>query len=249
MSASLGIPAILAELEPLLGPAERRARPLDGGITNRNYRVRLGAEDYVDPPARQGHGAARDRPRRRSASANAAAADLGSRPRVVRRPDACLVTRFIACRPVARPELRRRARRGRRGRCGAFHELGPELPGAFWVPDLLEDYARIVLERGGALPDAYEHARAVAARIAGGAAAERERAPCHNDLLPANLIRARMTERVLLVDWEYAGMGDPFFDLGNLSVNNDFDDAQADLRLLSAYLGRPPERGERAGCS
>ena len=95
-----------------------------------------------------------------------------------------------------------------------------------------------------ALPDSYGHARAVAAQIAA-VRPTPERAPCHNDLLTANLIRAR-GGALMLVDWEYAGMGDPFFDLGNLSVNNDFDD-QADMRLLTAYLGAPPGPREVAG--
>ena len=42
--------------------------------------------------------------------------------------------------------------------------------------------------------------------------------PCHNDLLPANLIHDG--EAMRIVDWEYAGMGNRYFDLGNLSVNN-----------------------------
>jgi thiamine kinase-like enzyme len=49
----------------------------------------------------------------------------------------------------------------------------------------------------------------------------------------------------MLVDWEYAGMGHRFFDLGNLSVNNEFDPA-ADERLLTAYLGEPPGDARRA---
>ena len=45
--------------------------------------------------------------------------------------------------------------------------------------------------------------------------------PCHNDLLTANFVRDGA--RVCIVDWEYAGMGDRYFDLGNLSVNNGFE--------------------------
>ena len=41
-----------------------------------------------------------------------------------------------------------------------------------------------------------------------------------------------------IVDWEYAGMGDRYFDLGNLSVNNGFAEAD-DERLLAAYWGEP----------
>jgi thiamine kinase-like enzyme len=41
---------------------------------------------------------------------------------------------------------------------------------------------------------------------------------------------------VWIVDYEYAGMGDPFFDLANLSVNNGLD-AQAQEMLLRHYFG------------
>ena len=37
-----------------------------------------------------------------------------------------------------------------------------------------------------------------------------------------------------ILDWEYAGMGDRYFDLGNLSVNNGFDEDE-DERMLTAY--------------
>jgi thiamine kinase-like enzyme len=58
--------------------------------------------------------------------------------------------------------------------------------------------------------------------------------PCHNDLLNANFIDDG--ERIRIVDWEYAGMGDPFFDLGNFSVNHGLD-ADEDAILLAAYEG------------
>jgi thiamine kinase-like enzyme len=61
-------------------------------------------------------------------------------------------------------------------------------------------------------------------------------AACHNDLLPANLVEDEQG-RLWLVDWEYAGWGDPYFDLGNLAVNNEFTDAE-DEALLVAYFGQ-----------
>ena len=55
---------------------------------------------------------------------------------------------------------------------------------------------------------------------------------CHNDLLNANFLREG--NHVWIVDYEYAGMGDPFFDLGNLSINNGFSQpAQETLLRLS----------------
>jgi thiamine kinase-like enzyme len=70
--------------------------------------------------------------------------------------------------------------------------------------------------------------------------------PCHDDPLPGNIL-ARDAEpgQALLVDWEYAGMGHRMFDLGNLAVNNEFDEA-AEERLLIAYYGGDPTPGRRA---
>ena len=58
--------------------------------------------------------------------------------------------------------------------------------------------------------------------------------PCHNDLLNANFIDDG--ERLVIVDWEYAGMGDPFFDLANFSINHELD-AEGRAVLLAAYAG------------
>ena len=109
---------------------------------------------------------------------------------------------------------------------------------------LLEQYAATVSEQGGELPGEYAFASSVAARIAAGVGSV-ESCPCHDDLLAANIIRAADEGRLMIVDWEYAGMGDPRFDLGNLAVNNDFDDAD-ERRLLAAYHGAEPDDARRA---
>ncbi len=57
---------------------------------------------------------------------------------------------------------------------------------------------------------------------------------CHNDLLNANFLDDG-TLRIL--DWEYAGMGDAFFDLANFSRNHDFHETQD--RLAAAGILRP----------
>jgi thiamine kinase-like enzyme len=241
MSVVGAVERIVAALEPVLGSRAGEPVPLDGGITNRNYRVRLGATDYmVRLPGKDTALLGIDRAAERIA--NQSAAELGIAPAVAAAGDEYLVTRFIECRPVSAGELASdpvdvaRALR-------AFHDHGRELPTRFWVPELAEDYAAIVIARGRSLPSGFEHARRTAAQIAA-ARPLVAAVPCHNDLLTANLIRDA-DGRLLLVDWEYAGMGDPFFDLGNLSVNNDFD-ARADERLLSAYLGRLPDAGALA---
>jgi thiamine kinase-like enzyme len=95
-----------------------------------------------------------------------------------------------------------------------------------------------VAERRGALLDpSYKAAQLVAERIEV-ALPLTEPQPCHNDLLSANLIRAQGDGRLMIVDWEYAGMGHPLFDLGNLAVNNELGE--------QAYYEATPTDVQRA---
>jgi thiamine kinase-like enzyme len=62
--------------------------------------------------------------------------------------------------------------------------------------------------------------------------------PCHNDLLKGNFIDDGT--RIRILDWEYAGMGDIFFDLGNFAVQHEFSDEHDEI-LLKAYFGQPTD--------
>jgi thiamine kinase-like enzyme len=233
---------ILARLEPSLGSLAGEPVPLSGGITHHNFRVTLGGVDYVV----RAHGKDTellgiDREGERAASERAAG--LAIAPPVAAALEDCLVTRFVPNDPVGPREVADGVREMAHA-LRSFHDCGARLPSRFWVPDLLVAYAAEVRERGGALPDAYAGAGALVARIAAVLPLGRPR-PCHNDLLTSNIIRARGGGGLMIVDWEYAGMGHPCFDLGNLSVNNDFDE-DADERLLVAYHGAAPSDGQRA---
>jgi thiamine kinase-like enzyme len=231
----------IRQLELVLGAPSGAPAPLSGGITNRNYRACLGGREYVVRFAGKDTallGIDRDAER----LASEAASRLGIAPALAAVLPNCLVTEFVSARELAASQLR-----GAPGPVAQalrrFHDQGPVLPARFDVATLLGDYAVIVAERGGALPEEYAATREAVGRIDAALPASALR-PCHNDLLSGNLLAAD-DGRVLIVDWEYTGMGDPYFDLGNLSVNNDFDRA-ADERLLAAYLGQPAGPRERA---
>jgi thiamine kinase-like enzyme len=109
------------------------------------------------------------------------------------------------------------------------------IPSTFDPFRVVRTYREVAASRGVQAPAAYDEAIEAADRIRSAFdAAPIPVVPCHNDLLNANfLVR---DGRVLIVDYEYAGMGDPFFDLANLSVNNGIsEDAQA--ALLELYFG------------
>ena len=231
------IAEIVVRLARQLGPAEHPPEPLDGGITNRNFRVRFGDRDcVVRLPGKDTALLGIDRAAEREA--NAAAAALGLAPQVIAADKDCLVTDYLEATPAdaaGHADALGHALR-------MFHDSATVLTARFWVPELLDQYASIITERTGALPVDYGQTQALARRIATVLPLS-DPAPCHNDLLPGNLLEAG--GRVLLVDWEYAGMGHRLFDLGNLAVNNQFGE-EAECRLLRAYFGEPPTTARTA---
>jgi thiamine kinase-like enzyme len=209
-----------------LWPGRRvELEPLGGGITNHNFKVAVDGDVFVLRVVGQGtEQLGIDRGVELEASRTAAALGIG--PEVVGFVEGCLVTRFLD---------------GENGRPGAadagallrrLHD-GPAIPGRFDSFRVVEIYAATA----GNPPPAYERAREVAARIEARRGAVQPR-PCHNDLLAANFVHDGAQLR--LVDWEYAGMGDPYFDLANFAVNNQLDE-DGEAELLAAYGGGDAE--------
>jgi thiamine kinase-like enzyme len=103
---------------------------------------------------------------------------------------------------------------------------------------VVEVYRTTAEAHGTAVDERYDLAHALADRIeAAMTGTDHTPVPIHGDLMPSNFIYH--DERVCIVDWEYAGMGDRFFDLGNLSANARFDEGD-DEWLLTAYFNEPP---------
>jgi aminoglycoside phosphotransferase (APT) family kinase protein len=228
---------LLARLEDLLGSREGEPVALAGGITNRNFRVRLGGEDYVIRlcgPNTDLLGI--DREAERAACEAAHLAGVGPAVVAFLPDDDCLVFAFVAGRAVEAADVRAGVERVAAA-LRAVHASGP-VAAVFSPFRVAERYRATTLARGGALPDGCADGFRVAAEIERALGAP-EVALCHNDLLPANLLDAG--GRLWIVDWEYAGMGDAAFDLGNLSVNNGFALAD-DERLVAAYYGAADER-------
>jgi thiamine kinase-like enzyme len=212
--------------------------PLSGGITNRNYLIaHAGAADrYVIRLAgNDTHllGISREIEH----AATVAAAGVGIGPEVVAfiRPEGYLVTRFIVGAPVTPDAIHQPATLARVADSLRRIHGGPAIPGLFVPLRIVEGYRALATSRGIAEPAAWERAYAAGRQIERALLdAPIEPRPCHNDLLNANFIDDG--ERIRIVDWEYAGMGDPFFDLGNVSINHDLT-SDEDAVLLEAYEG------------
>ena len=223
---------------PELAVGELTFTALSGGITNRNFLV-TGAPDgskyVVRLAGNDTHllGISREVEH----AATVAAAGVGVGPEVVAfaRPEGYLVTRFIEGRPIPEAEMRTPDRLRSVGETLRRIHDGPAIPGLFVPLRIVEAYRALALSRGVSIPPEYALAQSIARRIElAFLTAPVELRPCHNDLLNANFIDDG--SRIRIVDWEYAGMGDPFFDLGNFSINHELE-PDADAALLHAYAG------------
>ncbi len=246
-SSDLGdLVQIVQQLEAVLGRPEGEPQALEGGITNRNYRARFGDTDYViRVPGKDTNLLEIDRGAERLA--NERAAGIGIAPAVaaaLQEPPA-IVTVFVEGHGMDAAGLRQAAALTEVARSlRAIHEIDEPLQTSFDSFRIVETYAETATERGAVLPHAYAEASAYAAQIERTlTGAEHEPVPCHNDLLAANFIAGVSSEgsahgRLWIVDWEYAGMGDRYFDLANFAVNNELGEA-AEEALLGDYFGEP----------
>ena len=226
--------AIIARLEPELGSLEGEPQPLEGGITNRNYRLRLGGEDLVlRICARGAEVLGIDRTTEEIASRRAAAERIAP-PVVAFLSDVpALVTRWLPGGGLTPEEVRSPGVLAQVASLLRRLHAAPALPSAFAVFRLIEDQRGLA----AAVPASYERVLTLARRIEDALTGpEHVPVPCHNDLLTANFVRDG--SRVCIVDWEYAGMNDRYFDLGNLSVNNGFE-AEHDRAFLELYFDEP----------
>jgi len=211
---------------------------LSGGITNRNYLITAAgaAERYVIRLAgNDTHLLGISREVEHAATVAAAGVGIGPEVTAFIRPEGYLVTRFIVGEPISLEQVHQPATLRRVADSIRRIHGGPAIPGLFVPLRIVEAYLALALERGVPRPAAWDESHAVGRRIERALlAAPVDLRPCHNDLLNANFIDDG--ERIRIVDWEYAGMGDPFFDLGNFSVNHDLG-ADEDAVLLEAHEG------------
>jgi len=225
-------------VERLWPGREAMVERLGGGLTNHNFKVTVGAEAFVVRVAgkdtellgidrRAEHGAA------------LVAAEIGVGPEVVAfvESENCLVTRFVDGEPIPAERMREPVTIRRAAAVLRTVHDGPPVPGRFDSFRVVEAYLVTALANGGREPAKYTRAKGTAAHVER-ALGPRSYRPCHNDLLNANFLDDG--DGIRIVDWEYAGMGDPFFDLANLSVNNGFGEDE-DRTLLDAYGAAGPD--------
>jgi thiamine kinase-like enzyme len=229
--------AAIPQVKDFSGQVERL-----GGLTNLVFKagdfcLRIpgkGTEEYIN--------------RANEAVAAREAAKAGVSPEVlhVDTRTGVMVTRFVAGAQTMSPE-KFKTRSGSPARAGkafrTLHTSGAVFAFRFELFAMIDDYLKVLSTKDVALPAGYHdvvrEAEAVRAALA---AHPLPVVACHCDPLCENFLDTG--ERMWIVDWEYSGMNDPLWDLGDLSVEGKFDMAQEE-DMMRAYFSREPTPAER----
>ena len=211
---------------------------LGGALTNISYKVTIGRAAYVLRLAGEGTSDYIDRAAEEHNARVAAAAGINAEVIYFDARDGTMVTRFVEGVSMNAEEGfgRDPGAPVRAGRAlNRVHRLGRVFRSRFDVFAAIDDYLGLLREQRTSLPAEYyevgRKARTVRRALETSPA---PLVPCHNDPWPGNLLDAG--GHIYLIDWEYSGMNDPMWDLGDLSVEAGFEPEQ-DRTMMEAYLG------------
>ncbi len=230
---------------PLLAgvPPARLAVERLGGLTNRNYKVSAPEGRYVLRIPGDKTGDYINRKVEAHNARAAAAADVNAEVLFFDESDGLMLCRFIEGCVTMTPALFL-SRPGAPARAARvlhrMHRSGQAFEFRFELFNMIDDYLKHLAKLGAELPEGYHD-------VVGEAALVRKAleshpvalAPCHCDPLAENFLDDG--ERMWLVDWEYSGMNDPIWDLGDMSVEAGLDEAR-DREMMEAYCGGPVPR-------
>jgi len=133
---------------------------------------------------------------------------------------------------------------GRAGKALAkLHTSGEEFDFRFELFSMIEEYLKVLSTKDVTLPDGYHDIVKAADPVKAALQANpAPLAPCHCDPLCENFLDDGTV--MWIVDWEYSGMNDPLWDLGDLSVEAGMTEAE-EAELLRGYFGREPTPEEK----
>jgi thiamine kinase-like enzyme len=222
---------------PALSGSPRTVEPLEGGLTNFNFKVSTPERTaVVRLSSSDGDLLAIDRDAEHLNSLRAA--ESGAAPAVIDyRPDhQALVVAWLDGTTLTAQDLHDERNVVRAATVCRLLHSGPRFVGDFDMFAVQRRYLAIVRDRGYRLPPRYLDLLPEVDRIADALAVQIEpTVPCNNDLLAANFIDDG--DRLWVIDYEYAGNNDPCFELGNIWSESDLPIDHLTL-LVDSYYGR-----------
>jgi thiamine kinase-like enzyme len=215
---------------------------LHGGLANRSYSVRVAGPDgeqrYVMKALTQAMGDFNLMiPIADVCRNTAAAGESGVGAKVVYAPAdiPALVLEWIEGITLATADLSTAENIPRLGRSiAALHQRSPRFGNEIHIWKFLDDYLDLVEKHTLSTPDGIMDYLGTIREVQGALAKQAlADVPSHNDLLPLNIMD---DGDIRLIDYDFSGMNDPAFDLGDLAMEGDYDPDQV-ATLCESYFG------------
>ena len=217
-----------------------------GGLTNLVFRVDFCGEQYALRVP--GTGTEEYISRKDEAVAAREAARAGVAPDVLYFDESSglMVTRLVDNAVTMSPALFKE-RRGSPARAGIvfrkLHQSDAKFNARFDLFQMIDGYLKVLAGKDVELPQGYHDVVGEAEGVRAALAAHPlPVVACHCDPLCENFLD--VDSRMWIVDWEYSGMNDPMWDLGDLSVEGQFGEAE-DEEMIGAYFAGQPTPSER----
>lgn len=211
---------------------------LSGGLTNKNYRVRTDdGGDYVVRVSEASTGMlAIDRDHERANTTTAWHSGVGA-PVVAAVPERnALVVQFLSGRTLESSDVQNHDMIPRIAASLRLLHGGGDFEGVFDMRAIRRYYLSVVMDKGFRLPDGYLELMPAVEQLEDAMKPGNEPlVPCNNDLLAANFIDDG--ERIWIIDYEYSGMNEASFELGNVASESGLDD-DATAWLTECYWGQ-----------
>ena len=241
------IPTIIALLQLVLGTGDYLSISRLGGMTNRSYKVTMKnhAEYLVRIP---GFGTEKLINRLEERKSNELACKLGLDSKLLYfSDDGKKVMTFIPnVQETTKEQLKKMENISQAANIfRKLHTCGEDTGVRFEVFEMASMYEKLIEQSGVCLHDDYQANKQTVMSIKDGLDAKGlvQRVPCHNDPLVANWV-LDVNNKLYLIDWEYAGMNEPMWDLSCLSIEADYTETEDDA-LMRMYFNHEPTLEER----
>jgi thiamine kinase-like enzyme len=206
---------------------------IPGGITNRNYKLEASSGTYmIRVPGERTELLGIDRKCEFECSHIAYSVGIGAQPVAYLQMHGALFTRYLE---NAETLTAARAKTQLAAILSALKKIhaAPAFPKSFSAFETIRQYHQLALEHRVEFPTDTAHILEQLVLIEQTLEPHAVIVPCHNDLLPANIL---LTDQLWIVDWEYAGNGNAVFDLGNLAANLELNETELQA-LIAQYYG------------
>ncbi len=222
-------------------PMENISAARLGGLSNRNYEIQSPVGHFVLRIPGEGTGDIIDRSVEEHNARIAAQAGVNAEVLFFDATEGIMLCRYVENSVTMSPQgfkdlgaVERAARAFRR-----LHTCGQTFRTRFELFEQIDSYLGVLRKLKAPIPDGYSEVQleAEAVREALGAR-ELPLAPCHCDPLAENFLD--VGNRMFVVDFEYSGNNDPMWDLGDLSVEAEFNQRQDEVFLNAYFDGEPP---------